>query len=59
MWGRSAEAGELEDPWLEPPEDAYDWTQPVTAAPDEPAYVEVHFERGVPTALDGESIERC
>ena len=31
LWGRSAEAGELEDPWLEPPEDAYDWTQPLSA----------------------------
>ena len=56
LWGRSAEAGELEDPWLEPPEDAYDWTQPVSNTPDEPAYVEIHFEEGIPTALDGESM---
>ena len=56
LWGRSVEAGELEDPWLEPPEDAYAWTNPVSAAPDEPAYVELHFESGVPTAVDGESM---
>ncbi len=56
LWGRSAEAGELEDPWLEPPEDAYDWTQPAAGAPDEPAYVEIHFGEGIPTALDGESM---
>jgi argininosuccinate synthase len=56
LWGRSAEAGELEDPWLEPPEDAYDWTQPVSKTPDEAAYVEIHFEQGLPTALDGESM---
>ena len=56
LWGRSVEAGELEDPWLEPPEDAYDWTKPVKDAPDEPAYIEVHFETGVPTAIDGESM---
>ncbi len=56
LWGRSVEAGELEDPWLEPPEEAYSWTQPVAAAPDEPTYLEVHFERGVPTAIDGESL---
>ena len=31
-------------PWLEPPEDAYAWTNPVAAAPDQPAYVELHFE---------------
>ncbi len=56
LWGRSVEAGELEDPWLEPPEDAYAWTSPVTATPDEPAYVEIHFEQGIPTAVDGESM---
>ena len=56
LWGRSVEAGELEDPWLEPPEDAYAWTNPVKAAPENPTYVEVHFERGVPTAVDGENM---
>ncbi|HAA95378.1 MAG TPA: argininosuccinate synthase [Dehalococcoidia bacterium] len=56
LWGRSVEAGELEDPWLEPPEDAYDWTSPMSETPDEPAYVEIHFESGVPTAVDGESM---
>ena len=30
LWGRSIEAGELEDPWAEPPEDAYLWTKPVS-----------------------------
>ncbi|MFN8639213.1 MAG: hypothetical protein U0360_07085 [Dehalococcoidia bacterium] len=24
MWGRAAECGILEDPWVEPPEDAYE-----------------------------------
>ena len=56
LWGRSVEAGELEDPWLEPPEDAYAWTNPVKVAPEDPTYVEVHFERGVPTAVDGENM---
>jgi argininosuccinate synthase len=56
LWGRSIEAGELEDPWLEPPEEAYAWTRPVATTPDEPTYLEVHFEQGVPTALDGESM---
>jgi argininosuccinate synthase len=53
LWGRSAEAGELEDPWLEPPEEAYEWTQRVQDAPDEPTYIEVHFTEGIPTAVDG------
>lgn len=56
LWGRSVEAGELEDPWLEPPEEAYTWTSAVSATPDEPAYIELHFERGRPTAVDGESM---
>ena len=56
LWGRSVEAGELEDPWLEPPEDAYAWTSPVTSTPDEATYVEIHFEQGIPTAVDGESM---
>ena len=56
LWGRSVEAGELEDPWLEPPEDAYEWSKPVSAAPDEPALVEIRFDTGIPTAIDGETM---
>ena len=56
LWGRSVEAGELEDPWLEPPEDAYDWSKPPSDAPDQPAYIEIHFDTGVPTAIDGEAM---
>ena len=56
LWGRSVEAGELEDPWLEPPEEAYAWTSPLSATPDQPAYLEIHFEEGIPTAVDGEDM---
>ena len=56
LWGRSAEAGELEDPWREPPEAAYEWTRPASETPDEPAYLEIHFDQGIPTAVDGESM---
>ncbi len=56
LWGRSAEAGELEDPWREPPEDAYAWTNPVSQTPDTPAYLEIRFEQGIPTAVDGETM---
>ena len=56
LWGRSVEAGELEDPWLEPPEDAYAWTRPAAEAPTEPAYIELHFEQGVPVGIDGETM---
>ncbi|MDA0734778.1 MAG: argininosuccinate synthase [Chloroflexi bacterium] len=56
LWGRSAEAGELEDPWAEPPEEAYEWTKPVNDTPNDPTYLEIHFEQGIPTTLDGESM---
>ena len=56
LWGRSVEAGELEDPWLEPPEEAYAWTSPLSATPEQPAYLEIHFEEGIPTAVDGEDM---
>jgi argininosuccinate synthase len=54
LWGRSIEAGVLEDPWNEPPEDAYAWTINPRFAPDEPTYVTIDFERGVPVALGDE-----
>lgn len=56
LWGRSIEAGDLEDPWMEPPEEAYAWTVSVAAAPDEPRYVEIRFQQGVPVAVDGEEL---
>ena len=56
IWGRSIEAGDLEDPWAEPPEEAYAWTVASGAAPDEPHYVEIRFAGGVPVAIDGEEL---
>ena len=57
LWGRSIEAGDLEDPWTEPPEAAYEWTQPVSETPDEPAYVEIGFRDGLPVLVDGEEMQ--
>jgi argininosuccinate synthase len=54
LWGRSIEAGVLEDPWNEPPENAYEWTINPRFAPEEPTYVTIDFERGVPVALGDE-----
>ena len=60
LWGRSIEAGVLEDPWNEPPEDAYAWTINPRFAPEEPTYVTIDFEKGIPVALgdDAEHTER-
>jgi len=53
LWGRSCEAGVLEDPWQEPPADAYAWTADPSETPAGPRYVEIGFEGGIPVTLDG------
>jgi argininosuccinate synthase len=57
LFGRSCEAGVLEDPWDEPPADAFAWTVDPARAPNEPLYVEIEFERGRPVALDGQRLD--
>jgi len=49
----SYEGGILEDPWAEPEEDMWRWTVSPEAAPDQPAYVELSFEKGDIVAIDG------
>ena len=56
LWGRSCECGILEDPWVEPPEEAYEWTVNPKDAPDEPLYLEISFEKGMPIGVDGEKL---
>ena len=53
LWGRSIECGVLEDPWIEPPDDVYTLTKDPSECPDEAAYIELTFERGVPVAVNG------
>ena len=48
LWGRSIEAGVLEDPWTVPPEDAFAWTASASAQPAASDDVIIHFEQGVP-----------
>lgn len=57
LWGRSVECGALEDPWDAPPADAFEWTTDPRKAPDEPETVEIEFEAGKPTALNGEKLD--
>jgi len=57
LWGRSIECGVLEYPDKEPPEDAFEWTVPPEKAPNEPEYLNIEFENGVPVALNGRSME--
>jgi argininosuccinate synthase len=57
LWGRSIECGVMEDPWAEPPEDAFIWVRPVENTPDNPEYVEIGFEEGIPVALNGHKLD--
>ncbi|RLF10867.1 MAG: argininosuccinate synthase [Thermoprotei archaeon] len=57
LWGRSIECGPLEDPAEEPPEEIFEWTLPLREAPDQPGYVSIKFERGVPVELNGERLD--
>jgi argininosuccinate synthase len=55
VWGRSVETGLLEDIWNAPIEDVYAYTQS-PAVPRDPDEVVVTFERGIPVAIDGETV---
>ncbi|MGI6678291.1 MAG: argininosuccinate synthase [Dehalobacterium sp.] len=53
LWHLSHEGGDLEDPWNEPLQDLYMIITPPEKAPDQPTYVEIEFEKGIPVAVDG------
>lgn len=53
LLGRSIEAGPLENPWTEPPEEIYVMTRAIAASPDDPEYAEITFEKGIPVGLNG------
>ncbi len=50
----SYEGGILEDPWSEPEEDMWRWTNSVEEAPNTPEYIEIEYEKGDPVAVNGE-----
>ncbi|NES97461.1 MAG: argininosuccinate synthase [Desertifilum sp. SIO1I2] len=56
LLGMAIEAGILEDPYAEPPEEVFQMTKGIAATPDEPEYVEISFEKGVPVAVNGQSL---
>ena len=57
MWGLAIEGEDLEDTWLEPPEDAFSWTRPPHDTPDTAEEVTIGFEQGIPTSLNGETTD--
>lgn len=56
LWHLSHEGGDLEDPWNEPKRDLYLLGVSPEDAPDEATYLELGFEQGVPTSLNGEKM---
>ncbi|MBI4115154.1 MAG: argininosuccinate synthase [Candidatus Omnitrophica bacterium] len=53
IWGVSIEAGILENPWNEPPEEAYRITRSPSRAPRTSKYLNLDFQNGVPVRLNG------
>ena len=57
LLGRSIEAGPLEDPMTEAAEEVFVMTKAITDTPDQPEYVEIGFERGLPVTINGQELD--
>lgn len=58
IWHLSHEGMDLENPWNEPNYDAIlEMGVTPEKAPDKPLYITLHFEKGIPTALDGQEMK--
>ena len=55
LWGRAIEGGILENPNNEPPDDAFIWVK-TKNLPNKPVYIKIKFEKGIPIAVDGKSM---
>ncbi len=55
LWGRAIEGGVLEDPFKEPPSNAFIWIK-TKNLPANPSYLEIVFEKGIPVAVDGKRL---
>ncbi|MBI3322209.1 MAG: argininosuccinate synthase [Candidatus Omnitrophica bacterium] len=53
LWGVSIESGPLEDPWTEPPPEAFRWTKDPARAKAKSEVITVEFAKGVPVRLNG------
>ena len=57
LWGKAIECGVLDDPWAEPPEEAFTWTKSPDETPDVAGYVEIGFEAGIPVTIDEQRLD--
>src|SRR3989338_4873095 len=56
IWGAAIEAGILEDPWKEPPADAYFMTLSLDRVSAKPFYVVIGFKAGIPASFNGKAM---
>jgi argininosuccinate synthase len=56
IWHLSFEGGILEDPDAEPEKEMFLLTVAPEDAPDQPEYVDISFEKGVPVAVNGSAL---
>lgn len=56
LWGRSVEAGVLENPENEVVASAWDWTTSPEDAPNTPELVNIKFEKGIVTHVNGKQM---
>ncbi len=56
LWHLSHEGCDLEDPWNEPPKDLCLICKTPEEAPDEPEYLTIDYEQGIPVAVNGEKL---
>ncbi|MDN6967236.1 argininosuccinate synthase [Oenococcus sp. UCMA 17063] len=57
LWGRSNEAGILENPWNQAPADAYALTSPVEDTPDQADFVDIEFKNGLPISVNNQKMK--
>ena len=56
LWHISHEGGELENPWNEPSEQVWMWTNSPEQAPDKAEYIQLSFVKGELSAIDGKAV---
>lgn len=57
IWHLSHEGCDLEDPWNEPKDDLLLICNPISKTPDQPEYLEIEFDKGVPVAVNGKKLK--
>ena len=56
VWGRAVETGFLEDLWNAPTKEVYSYTEDPTVNWQAPDELVITFDKGVPVAIDGETV---